>query len=119
MLLPDEALLLRIYVGINDKYHGVPLYEAIVKKARELNLAGATVLRGVLGYGASSHIHSAKLLDLAVDLPVVIEIVDTEERLALLMPFIDAHVTEGLVTQEKVRVVGYRHRAGEAVQQHA
>jgi uncharacterized protein len=119
MKLPDEALLLRIYVGINDKHHGVPLYEAIVKKARELNLAGATVLRGVLGYGASSHIHSAKLLDLAIDLPVVIEIVDTEERLALLMPFIDAHVTEGLVTQEKVRVVGYRHRVGEAAQQHA
>ena len=79
----------------------MPLYEAIVTRARELNLAGATVLRGVLGYGASSRIHSAKLLDLAVDLPVVIEIVDTEERLALLMPFIDAHVTEGLVTRRR------------------
>ena len=119
MRLPDEALLLRVYVGINDKVHGVPLYEAIVTKAHELNLAGATVLRGVLGYGASSRIHSAKLLDLAVDLPVVIEIVDTEEHIALLMPFIDDHVTEGLVTQEKVRVVGYRHRPAPPAQQPA
>lgn len=116
MKLPDEAFLLRIYVGINDKHHGLPLYEAIVTRARELTLAGATVLRGVLGYGASSRIHSANLLDLSVDLPVVIEIVDTEERLASLIPFVDAHVTEGLVTMEKVRVVGYRHRAGETVQ---
>jgi uncharacterized protein len=119
MKLPEEALLLRIYIGINDKHHGVPLYEAIVTKARALNLAGATVLRGVLGFGASSRIHSAKLLELSADLPVVVEIVDTEERIGLLMPFVDQYVTEGLVTMEKVRVMRYQHRTTDAPQQSA
>ena len=110
MQLPEESLLLRIFIGESDRYHGIPLFEALVKKARELNLAGATVLRGVLGFGASSRIHTAKLLDLSADLPVIVEIVDTEERIGLLMPFVDQYVTEGLVTMEKVRVMRYQHR---------
>lgn len=116
MKLPEESLLLRIFIGESDRYHGIPLYEAVVKKARELNLAGATVLRGVLGFGASSRIHSAKLLDLSGDLPVIVEIVDTEERIGLLMPFVDQYVTEGLVTMEKVRVMRYQHRPAETAQ---
>ena len=109
MKLEGEAQLLRIFIGEADKHNGRPLYEQIVLKARELNLAGATVLRGVLGFGAHSRIHSAKLLDLSNDLPLVIEIVDTEEKIAKLMPFIDENVDEGLVTLEKVKVVKYRH----------
>jgi PII-like signaling protein len=109
MTLPEDALLLRIFIGESDHYHGKPLYEQIVLKARELNLAGATVLRGVMGFGADSRIHTAKLLELSVDLPMVIEIVDTEEKINMLMPFIDDTVTEGLVTLEKMRVIKYRH----------
>lgn len=109
MKLPEEALLLRIFIGESDHYKGKPLYEQIVLKARELNLAGATVLRGILGFGANSRIHSAKLLELSTDLPMVIEIVDTEENINRLLPFIDETVTEGLVTLEKMRVIKYRH----------
>ncbi len=109
MTLPEDALLLRIFIGESDRYHGKPLYEQIVLKARELNLAGATVLRGVMGFGAASRIHTAKLLELSVDLPMVVEIVDTEEKINMLMPFIDETVTEGLVTLEKARVIKYRH----------
>jgi uncharacterized protein len=109
MHLPEQATLLRVFIGESDRVEGRPLYEAIVLKARELNLAGATVLRGVLGFGADSRIHSAKLLDLSEDLPMVVEIVDTEENVRKLLPFIDAHVTEGLVTLEKMRVIKYRH----------
>jgi PII-like signaling protein len=109
MKLPEEALLLRIFIGESDRYQGKPLYEQIVLKARELNLAGATVLRGVMGFGADSRMHTAKLLELSVDLPMVIEIVDTEDSIAKLMPFIDEIVTEGLVTLEKMRVIKYRH----------
>jgi len=109
MKLPEEALLLRIFIGESDQYHGRPLYEQIVLKARELNLAGATVLRGVMGFGAASRIHTAKLLELSVDLPMVIEIVDTEDKINMLMPFIDESFTEGLVTLEKIRVIKYRH----------
>jgi hypothetical protein len=109
MKLPQDALLLRVFIGESDRYQGRPLYEQIVIKARELNLAGATVLRGVMGFGAASRIHSAKLLDLSVDLPMVVEIVDTEENINKLMPFIDETVQEGLVTMEKMRVVKYRH----------
>lgn len=112
MRLPDEGLLLRIFVGESDTVGGKPLYERIVLKARELNLAGATVTRGIMGFGAASRIHTAKILRLSEDLPVVIEIVDTEERVRLLLPYLDEMVTEGLVTMEKVRIVTYRH-AGE------
>jgi PII-like signaling protein len=109
MKLPEEALLLRIFIGESDRYRGKPLYEQIVLRARELNLAGATVLRGVMGFGAASRIHTAKLLELSTDLPMVVEIVDTEEKINQLMPFVDETVTEGLVTLEKMRVITYRH----------
>jgi len=109
MKLPEEGTLLRIFVGESDRHHGKSLYEAIVLKARELNLAGATVLRGIMGFGADSRLHTMKVLRLSEDMPIIIEIVDTEEKIALIMPFIDESVREGLVTMEKVRVIMYRH----------
>jgi PII-like signaling protein len=112
MHLPDEGVLLRVLIGESDKYKGKALYEAIVLKARELNLAGATVIRGIMGYGANSRIHTAKLLELSNDLPIIIEVVDTEENLQKLLPFLDETVQEGLVTMEKVRVIHYRHSGG-------
>lgn len=108
MRLPHDGLLLRIFVGEADLYEGKPLYEQIVLKARALNLAGATVLRGIMGFGAASRIHTVKMLRLSEDLPIVIEVVDTEEKINLLLPFLDEVVTEGLVTLEKVRVITYR-----------
>ena len=110
MKLPEEGMLLRIFVGESDKYKGKALYEQIVIKARELNLAGATVVRGIMGFGADSRMHSAKILRLSEDLPVVIELVDTEENLNKLLPFLDETVQEGLITLEKVRVIKYRHK---------
>ncbi len=112
MHLPEEGVLLRVLIGESDKHKGRALYEAIVLKARELNLAGATVTRGIMGYGANSRIHTAKLLELSNDLPIIIEIVDTDENLQKLLPFLDETVQEGLVTMEKVRVIHYRHNAG-------
>ncbi len=109
MKLQGEGKLLRILVGETDTYNGKPLYEAIVLKARELNLAGATVFRGIMGYGAASRIHSIKLLRLSEDLPVMIEIVDTEENIEKILPFLDETVKEGLITMEKVDVIKYRH----------
>jgi uncharacterized protein len=109
MKLPEEGMLLRIFIGESDRHQGKPLYEQIVLKARELNLAGATVTRGVMGFGADSRMHTAKILRLSEDLPMVIELVDTEEKLNLLLPFLDETVEEGLITLEKVRVVKYRH----------
>ncbi len=109
MKLPEEGSLLRIFIGESDSCKGKALYEQIVLKARELNLAGATVTRGIMGYGASSRMHSAKLLKLSEDLPVVVEIVDTEENLNKIIPFLDEAVSEGLITREKVKVVKYRH----------
>ena len=103
-------MLLRIFIGESDHYKGKALYEAIVLKARELNLAGATVVRGLMGFGADSRMHTAKLLRLSEDLPVVIELVDTEENLNKLLPFLDEVVEEGLITLEKVRVIKYRHK---------
>ncbi|MEK6776671.1 MAG: DUF190 domain-containing protein [bacterium] len=109
MKLPEQGVLLRILIGESDKYDDRALYEAILLKARELNLAGTTVLRGIMGFGANSRIHSAKILRLSEDLPVVIEIVDTEENINRLLPFLDETVKEGLITMEKVRVIKYRH----------
>lgn len=109
MKLPEEGMLLRIFVGESDRYGGKALYEQIVIKARELNLAGATVVRGIMGFGADSRMHTAKLLSLSEDMPVVVEIVDTEENLNKIMPFLDAAVLEGLITMERVKVIKYRH----------
>jgi PII-like signaling protein len=114
MKLTGEAVLLRIFIGESDKWHGRPLYEAIVLKARELHLAGATVLRGPMGFGAHSRLHTTKVLRLSEDLPIIIEIVDSREKIETLLPFIDETVQEGLVTQEKVHVVQYRADAGAA-----
>jgi PII-like signaling protein len=109
MKLPEEGMLLRIFVGETDQYKGKALYEQIVLKAREMNLAGATVVRGLMGFGADSRLHTAKLLRLSEDLPIIIEMVDTEEKLQGILPFLDEVVTEGLITLEKVRVIKYRH----------
>ncbi len=108
MKLQAEALLLRIFVGESDQYQGRPLYEAIVHQARAAGLAGATVLRGTLGYGAHSRIHTAKILRLSEDLPMVIEIVDREERIREFLPILDQMIPEGLITLEKVQVIAYR-----------
>ena len=108
MKIPENGKLLRIFIGESDRWHRQPLYEAIVLKARELGLAGATVLRGPMGFGASSHLHTAKILRLSMDLPIVIEIVDTEQQINLLLPHLDEMVSEGLVTLEDVRVLKYR-----------
>ena len=109
MKLPEEGMLLRIFIGENDHYRGRPLYEQIVLKAREMNLAGATVVRGIMGFGADSRLHTSKFLRLSEDLPVIIELVDREDRLLTLIPFLDEVVEEGLITLEKVRVIKYRH----------
>ncbi|HEY5480564.1 MAG TPA: DUF190 domain-containing protein [Verrucomicrobiae bacterium] len=108
MHLPQEAMLLRIFIGESDRWHHQPLYEAIVLKARELHLAGATVLRGPMGYGKSSRLHTAKILQLSMDLPLVIEIVDAEEKIQAFLPVLDEMMKGGLVTLEKVRVIDYR-----------
>lgn len=109
MKLPSEAELLRIFIGESDKFHGRPLYEAIVEDARRRGLAGATVLRGILGFGANSRIHTAKIFRLSEDLPLVIEIVDSPEKIAEFLPDLDGMIREGMVTLEKVRVIAYRH----------
>ena len=109
MKLPEEGALLRVFIGETDSYNGKPLYEQIVLKARELNLVGATVLRGIMGFGADSRMHTAKILRLSEDLPIIIEIVDTEENLQKFQPFLDETVEEGLITLEKVKVIKYRH----------
>src|SRR5579859_5352075 len=108
MHLPQDAMLLRIFIGETDRWHHQPLYEAIVLKAREVHLAGATVLRGPMGYGKSSRLHTAKILRLSMDLPLVIEIVDTEEKIQAFLPVLDEMMKGGLVTLEKVRVIDYR-----------
>lgn len=111
MKIEGEALLLRIFIGESDRWKGKPLYEAIVRKAREEGLAGATVLRGLEGFGASSRIHTAKILRLSEDLPIVVELVDREDRIRRILPMLDEMVTEGLITLENVHVVTYRHQS--------
>ena len=108
MHLPENAELLRIFIGDSDRYQHKPLYEVIVETAREHHLAGATVLRGYLGFGAHSRIHTAKILRLSEDLPMVIEIVDAEEKINGFLPLLDAMIQGGLVTMERVKVVNYR-----------
>ena len=114
MKLSEEGKLLRVFIGESDSWQGGPLYRAIVLKARELGLAGATVLRGPMGFGANSRVHTAKLLELSTDLPVVIEIVDTGDKIQMLLPFLDEAVGEGLITLEDVRVLRYRHNESKA-----
>jgi hypothetical protein len=111
MDLPEDAVLLRIFIGESDRYQHRPLYEAIVLKARELKLAGATVLRGPMGFGKSSHLHTAKILRLSMDLPIVIEIVDSEDKVNAFLPELDEMMGGGLVTLERAKVIRYRDQA--------
>ena len=108
MKLEGTGKLLRIFVGESDTWHGRPLYEVIVWRAREEGIAGATVLRGIEGFGAHSRLHTARILRLSEDLPVVVEIVDTEENIRRVLPALDEMITEGLVTLETVEVITYR-----------
>ncbi len=107
MQIPRDAVLLRIFFGEDDKFQHHPLHEAIVLKAREMHLAGATVLRGHMGFGHSSHIHTSKILRLSQDLPVIVEIVDSKEKIDTFLPLLDQMMTSGLVTIEKVQVLQY------------
>ena len=108
MQIPHEAILLRIFLGESDRWEHQPLYEAIVLKARELHLAGATVLRGPMGFGKSSRLHTAKILRLSMDLPMVIEIVESEEKIQAFFPVLDRMMGGGMVTMEKVKCLHYR-----------
>lgn len=107
MNLPESAMLLRIHIGESDRYGEHPLYEAIVLKAREQQMAGATVLRGPMGFGRSSRLHTAKILRLSGDLPIVVELIDSEENIRRFLPLLQGMVGSGLVTLEKVQVVSY------------
>jgi hypothetical protein len=110
--IEGEGKLLRLFVGESDTWHGKPLYQAIVERVREQGLAGATVIRGIEGFGADSRIHTSRILRLSEDLPVVIEIVDTAERIDKIVPLLDEMVTEGLLTLERVQIVAYRSSSG-------
>jgi PII-like signaling protein len=114
MKISEEGQLLRIFIGESDKWEGKPLYEALIFKARETGLAGATMLRGLMGYGAASRVHTAKILRLSEDLPVIVEIVDSQERIASFLPTTDEMVQEGLVTLERAQIILYRHNTGAA-----
>ncbi len=104
----EEGQLLRIFIGESDSWEGKPLYEAIILKARERGIAGATMLRGLMGYGAASQIHTARILRLSEDLPIIVEIIDSAENISALLPEIELMVTEGLITLEKVRMLQQR-----------
>ena len=108
MEIPKDSVLLRIFIGEADRFEHKPLYEVIVTKAREAHLAGATVLRGPMGFGKSSRLHTAKILRLSMDLPLVIEIVDSEEKIQNFLPTLDRMMSGGLVTMQKVQVIHYR-----------
>ena len=108
MVLPKEGSLLRIFIGESDKHEGMALYEWIVRKAREQGLAGATVLRGLEGFGAHSRVHTAKILRLSTDLPIVVEIVDSLEKIEAFLPAVDGAIREGLATLERVQIRFYR-----------
>ena len=110
MHLPEDAVFLRIFIGESDRYQHRPLYEAIVLKACELELAGATVLRGPMGFGKSSHLHTAKILRLSMDLPIVIEIVDTAQKINAFLPVLDEMMGGGLVTLERMKVIRYQEQ---------
>jgi PII-like signaling protein len=107
MRVPREAVLLRIFFGENDKFHRLPLHEAIVLKAREMHLAGATVLRGQIGFGRSSRIHASRFLRLSRDLPVVVEVIDSQEKIDAFLPVLDGMMSSGLITLERAEVLQY------------
>jgi len=109
--IEGQGLLVRIYVGESDQWHGRPLYQAIVARLRERGLAGATVLRGIEGFGAKAHLHTTRVLRLSEDLPVVVEIVDQEDRIREILPELDEMVGDGLITLERVEVVAYRAKS--------
>jgi len=113
MKVEGDGLLLRVFCGESDTWHGKPLYEAIVERVRKEGMAGATVLRGIEGFGANSRIHTSRLLRLSEDLPVVIEIVDLADRIESIMPALDEMIDEGMITLEKVQVIAYRAEAAE------
>ena len=117
MQIPQDAVLLRIFIGESDRHRHQPLYEAIVLKAREMQMAGATVLRGPMGFGKSSHLHTAKILRLSMDLPIVIEIVDSEEKVNAFLPVLDEIMGGGLVTLEKAKVIRYQDQEKEVTNQ--
>src|SRR6266404_6909241 len=108
MKIPEDAVLLRIFIGESDRHRRQPLYEAIVRKAREMQMAGATVLRGPMGFGKSSHLHTAKILRLSMDLPIVIEIVDSDEKVNASLPVFDEMMGGGLITIERAKVIRYQ-----------
>ncbi|GMA97893.1 DUF190 domain-containing protein [Pelosinus sp. IPA-1] len=108
--ITSQAKRLRIYIGETDRYKGKPLYQALVEKAKELDMAGATVVRGLMGYGANSRIHTAKILDLSSDLPIVVEIIDSEEYMDKLLPLLDEMVQEGLVIIDEIQVIKYGNK---------
>jgi uncharacterized protein len=112
MKLAGRAKMLRIYFGEGDKYKDRPLYRAIVEKCRELDIAGATVLRGIAGYGASSLIHRAHVLPFSHEAPVMVSVVDSEEKIQKLIPFLDEVVDQGLIAMSEVEVIKYVHQAG-------
>lgn len=109
MQLAGQGLLPRIFIGEGDRFEGKPLYKQIVSKCREMNIAGATVLRGIMGYGANSKVKTTSILRLSEDLPLVVEIVDSEEKIEALLPHLDAMMDGGMMTMEKVQIVQYRH----------
>jgi PII-like signaling protein len=111
MKIEGEARRVRVYIGESDHWHGKPLFTAIVERCRREGLAGATVLRGIEGFGANSRIHTARILRLSEDLPIVVDIVDRPDRIERLLPMLDEMVTEGLITLEEVHVVKYVHEA--------
>jgi len=117
MQIPRDAVLLRIFFGEDDKYGQLPLYEAIVLKARERHLRGTTVLRGHVGFGHSSHVHTTKILRLSQDLPIVVEIVDSQEKIDAFLPILDEMMSSGLVTIERVQVLQYGAISERATQQ--
>jgi uncharacterized protein len=108
MKLEGTGLLLRIYLGESDHWHGKPLYQAIVERMRERGLAGSTVLRGIEGFGAKQHLHTSRILRLSEDLPILIEAVDTEDKIRAILPEIDEMLGDGLITLERVEVLAYR-----------
>lgn len=112
MLLPREATLLRIFIGETARFEGHPLYEAIVLKAREVHMAGATVLRGPMGFGKTSRLHTAKILRLSDDLPIVVEIVDSQQQIDQFLPILETMIGSGLITVEKVQVLRYGDALG-------